>query len=87
MEPKNLQDCAKILWLSPFTFPADVAIIDKRLRERHKICARGLMDKAPDSGSGYWGFESLRAYQSKIIRTLSQQEKGSDCFCSLGLEQ
>lgn len=36
MEPKNLQDCAKILWVSPFTFPADVAIIYRRLRERRK---------------------------------------------------
>ena len=37
MEPKNLQDYAKILWLSPFTFPADVAIIYWRLRERQNM--------------------------------------------------
>ena len=39
------------------------------------------MDRASDSGSEGWGFESLPAYQSRIIRTLSQQEKGSDYFC------
>ena len=38
------------------------------------------MDRASDSGSEGWGFESLPAYQGKIIRTLSQQEKGSDYF-------
>ena len=39
------------------------------------------MDRASDSGSEGWGFESLPAYQGKIIRTLSQWEKGSDYFC------
>ena len=39
------------------------------------------MDRASDSGSEGWGFESLLAYQGKIIRTLSQWEKGSDYFC------
>ena len=42
------------------------------------------MDRASDSGSEGWGFESLPAYQSRIIRTLSQQEKGSDYFFFLG---
>ena len=27
------------------------------------------------------GFESLQAHQTGTIRTLSQQENGSDCFC------
>ena len=40
------------------------------------------MDRASDSGSEGWGFESLPAYQRRIIRTLSQWEKGSDYFCS-----
>ena len=44
-------------------------------------CAGGSMDRASDSGSEGWGFESLPAYQSRIIRTLSQWEKGSDYFC------
>ena len=39
------------------------------------------MDRASDSGSEGWGFESLPAYQRRIIRTLSQWEKGSDYFC------
>ena len=39
------------------------------------------MDRASDSGSEGWGFESLPAYQRIIIRTLSQWEKGSDYFC------
>ena len=37
------------------------------------------MDRASDSGSEGWGFESLPVYQSKIIRTrFSELEKGSD---------
>ena len=37
------------------------------------------MDRASDSGSEGWGFESLPAYQSNIIRTISSQsEAGSD---------
>ena len=28
---------------------------------RQRSCVRGSMDRAPDSGSGGWGFESLRA--------------------------
>lgn len=35
---------------------------DKGRITLEKICARGLMDKAPDSGSGDCGFESRRAY-------------------------
>ena len=46
-----------------------------------KECAGGSMDRASDSGSEGWGFESLPAYQRRIIRTLSQWEKGSDYFC------
>ena len=38
------------------------------------------MDRASDSGSEGWGFESLPVYQRRIIRTLSQYEKGSDYF-------
>ena len=45
------------------------------------------MDRASDSGSEGWGFESLPAYQGKIIRTLSQQGKGFGLFLYLGLEQ
>ena len=42
-------------------------------------CAGGSMDRASDSGSEGWGFESLPAYQSKIIRTISSKsEAGSD---------
>ena len=37
------------------------------------------MDRASDSGSEGWGFESLPVYQSKIIRTISSKsEAGSD---------
>ena len=48
---------------------------------RLNACAGGSMDRASDSGSEGWGFESLPAYQRRIIRTLSQLEKGSDYFC------
>ena len=40
------------------------------------------LDRVTDYESVGRGFESLPAYQSRIIRTLSQQEKGSDYFCS-----
>ncbi len=37
------------------------------------------MDRASDSGSEGWGFESLPVYQSNIIRTISSLwEMGSD---------
>ena len=37
------------------------------------------MDRASDSGSEGWGFESLPVYQTNIIRTrFSELEKGSD---------
>ena len=36
------------------------------------------MDRASDSGSEGWGFESLPVYQRRIIRTTSA---GSDYFC------
>ena len=42
------------------------------------------LDRVTDYESVGRGFESLLAYQGKIIRTLSQQEKGSDCFCIWG---
>ena len=36
------------------------------------------MDRASDSGSEGWGFESLPAYQTVQIRTFYQLVKGSD---------
>ena len=39
------------------------------------------LDRVTDYESVGRGFESLLAYQSRIIRTLSQWEKGSDYFC------
>ena len=42
------------------------------------------LDRVTDYESVGRGFESLPAYQGKIIRTLSQQEKGSDYFFFLG---
>ena len=45
-------------------------------------CASGSMDRASDSGSEGWGFESLLAYQRRIIRTCSQWEMGSDYLFS-----
>ena len=39
------------------------------------------MDRASDSGSEGWGFESLPVYQRRIIRILSLWEKDSDYFC------
>ena len=60
---------------------------------------KNIRTKKPDTHSGIWFFDtpggtrkgggsaSCRknspAYQAFIIRTLSQQEKGSDYFCSL----
>ena len=35
------------------------------------------MDRASDSGSEGWGFESLPVYQKRIIRILSPWEKDS----------
>ena len=44
------------------------------------------MDRASDSGSEGWGFESLPAYQTNIIRTrFSELEKGSDYLFILTL--
>ena len=47
-----------------------------------EICASGSMDRASDSGSEGWGFESLLAYQRRIIRTCSLWETGSDYLFS-----
>ena len=41
-----------------FTNPKSFAII-------HKLCAGGSMDRASDSGSEGWGFESLPVYQKR----------------------
>ena len=38
----------------------------------------GSMDRASDSGSEGWGFESLPVYQTVQIRTFYQLVKGSD---------
>lgn len=44
------------------------------------------MDRASDSGSEGWGFESLPVYQTNIIRTrFSELEKGSDYLFILTL--
>ena len=40
-------------------------------------CTGGSMDRASDSGSEGWGFESLPVYQRRIIRTTFA---GSDYF-------
>ena len=40
-----------------------------------KKCAGGSMDRASDSGSEGWGFESLPAYQKQVIPF------GVTCFC------
>ena len=45
----------------PFTSVENPAIIT----ERKTKCARSSMDRASDSGSECWGFESLRAYQKE----------------------
>ena len=43
------------------------------------------MDRASDSGSEGWGFESLPVYQTVQIRTFYQLVKGSDLlFFSIG---
>ena len=61
-------------------------------------CARSSMDRASDSGSECWGFESLRAYQGKspanrcfqrfagLSCVLPQQSKGLflTCFDAIG---
>ena len=36
-----------------------------------RVRAGGSMDRASDSGSEGWGFESLLAYQRRMIRTCS----------------
>lgn len=41
-------------------------------------CTGGSMDRASDSGSEGWGFESLPVYQAVQIRTFYQLVKGSD---------
>ena len=38
----------------------------------------GSMDRASDSGSEGWGFESLPVYQTRQIRTFHQLVRGSD---------
>ena len=43
-----------------------------------KLCTGGSMDRASDSGSEGWGFESLPVYQTVQIRTFYQLVKGSD---------
>ena len=48
-------------------------------RLRHAPVAQ--LDRVTDYESVGRGFESLPAYQRRIIRTLSQWEKGSDYFC------
>ena len=49
-------------------------------------CTGGSMDRASDSGSEGWGFESLPVYQTNIIRTrFSELEKGSDYLFILTL--
>ena len=40
------------------------------------------MDRASDSGSEGWGFESLPVYQTVQIRTFYQLVKGSDLLFS-----
>ena len=45
-----------------FTSGENPAIIT----ERQQKCARSSMDRASDSGSECWGFESLRAYQVRV---------------------
>ena len=44
----------------------------------YKACTGGSMDRASDSGSEGWGFESLPVYQTVQIRTFYQLAKGSD---------
>ena len=50
---------------------------------KQMYAAVAQLDRVTDYESVGRGFESLSPYQSRIIRTLSQQEKGSDYFCSL----
>ena len=58
-----------------FTNRVNPAIITRLYSKR----TGGSMDRASDSGSEGWGFESLPVYQSKIIRTISSQsEAGED---------
>ena len=64
-----------------FAFPLYKAGKDCYNSLAEKKCTGGSMDRASDSGSEGWGFESLPVYQRRIIRTLSQYEKGSDYFC------
>ena len=46
-----------------FTTGEKPAIIIER-SEHERLCGRSSMDRASDSGSECWGFESLRPYQS-----------------------
>ena len=43
-------------------------------------CASGSMDRASDSGSEGWGFESLLAYQTEQIRTLQRCSSSAVCL-------
>ena len=54
-----------------FTIPNDLVIMAGSL-----ICVRSSMDRASDSGSESWGFESLRACQN------SRHPSGGGCFVS-----
>ncbi len=59
----------------PFTNGKNPAIMSRLCSK----CTGGSMDRASDSGSEGWGFESLPVYQSNIIRTISSKsEAGSD---------
>lgn len=45
-------------------------------------CASGSMDRASDSGSEGWGFESLLAYHIKEQSLIQKQpSKSEGCFC------
>ena len=60
---KSVEGNGKIFPAAPFTKPEKPAIIF-RLSSK---CTGGSMDRASDSGSEGWGFESLPVYHEKTV--------------------
>ncbi len=71
VNPKNGEGLprARKICFSLFTSRGKPAIIIWHLKDASVV----QLDRASDSGSECWGFESLRAYQAMIIRTTSSK--------------